>query len=142
MFESVYKGLIEKLKSEDFKHFEVTTGYIDLTKFNEDASSNKLHDFMDSYIIVFNVQVQGLFTVSAFTAAKKFIELKSEYGYTDLSHNFKVEAEGVYVNVYSEFPSIHRGKLEVYYKLSTFIEGTAAKILKGSVQYLQIISRK
>ena len=142
MQKAVLNSLIQKLKKEGYTSFDIIPGAVDLDKFNEASGSIESRDFMSSYILVTQVQVQGLFNVTNFTASKKFLELKSEYSYTDYSHKFRVEQSGTYYNVYSNFPSIHRGKLTIYYDLTTFIESTSTNILKGSVQYLQIIPKK
>lgn len=137
----MYKTLLnietEKLVKADIP-YNIEAGYFVLEDMHEAAVIKDALDLAGSIYIIKKIQFQGAFSVNAWTAATKFLRLKSMYNDVDLTGVFEVSQTGNLVTVESEFASVHKVRLKLMYNLAIFIESVAGNIHRASVEYIKI----
>lgn len=137
MYKILLNNELEKLKSKNIP-FNIEAGKFDLFEMHEASSNNPYIDLEGTILIVKKITFYGAFTPNNFNANTTFVKLLSAYNNVDLSNLFTVRQNGNFVEVSSEFASVHEVRFKMFYDLTTFIESNPANIFNASCEFIKI----
>jgi len=137
MFKALLNNELEKLKAAGIP-YNIEAGKFDLSDMHEVSAGNPYIDLEGAILIVKKITFYGAFTPNNFNANTEFVRLISVYNNIDLSNLFTVRQNGNFVEVSSEFASVHEVRFKMQYDLTTFIESNPANIFNASCEYIKI----
>ena len=137
MYKILLNNEIEKLKAQNIA-FKIEPGKFDLADMQEISSNKPYIDLAGAVLIVKKVTFYGIFNTDLFTSNTEFIKLISAYNYIDLSNDLTIKQTNKFVEISSEFASVHEVKFLMQYDLTKFIEPDPAQIFHASLEYFKI----
>ncbi len=138
MFNILLNNEIRKLNLSGTP-YDLEFGKFDLSEMHEVSENKNPIDLESSILIVNRVFFKGSLLNLQVPVNPDFVRLISHENNVDLSNCYETKfLKGERVELISEFPSIHKIRLEIKYNINNFLINELQNIHRASLEYAKI----